>query len=506
MRPHLPIVAVVLVTVSLLFSTPSAAAGKPKSLAGRHRPHSILVQKAEPAKNPSPNAAAVFTCETRFFNRSLNPGGGVACYGPGAIRAAYGLTGLISRYTGAGQTIVILDAFGSPTALTDLQAFDSAFGLPNPPSFTVVTMPGTPAFDPTNQDQVGWAEEVSLDVQWSHAMAPGANIVLLAAKSDSDDDLVAGLNYAISNGLGDVVSMSFGESEAFLTDAAGRQSIAKWEKAFKTARDSRITLFVSSGDEGSTNTADNMGDVFPFKNVSYPASSPQVTAVGGTNLFFGIGAIADPNGTYLGEKVWNDESQGIAAAGGGGVSAIFSRPAYQDGLDNPGRASLHKHRGIPDVAYNAGVVGGVVVHLGFHGVPAGFYVFGGTSAGAPQWAGIVADLNQALHRELGFINNRLYRLGGFGVLEREEHERSERHDREGDHDHDRAKLFHDITVGDNSFCGFAAPDGDDVCVPGFRATPGWDLATGWGTPNFGVLMSLFDQWDDDSDEDSVPID
>jgi subtilase family serine protease len=155
------------------------------------------------------------------------------------------------------------------------------------------------------------------------------------------------------------------------------------------------------------------------------------------------------------------------------------------------------------VAYNAGVVGGVVVHLGFPGVPSGFYVFGGTSAGAPQWAGIIADLNQALHTELGFINNRLYRLGGFGVLEREEHERSERHDRDGDHDHDRAKLFHDVTVGDNSFCGFAAPDGDDVCVHGFRATPGWDLATGWGTPNFGVLMSLFDQWDDD--EDSVPI-
>src|SRR6202040_2727184 len=102
--------------------------------------------------------------------------------------------------------------------------------------------------------------------------------------------------------------------------------VALWEKAFRHAREKHITLFVSSGDQGSTNTADDAGDVFPFQNVSYPASSPQVTAVGGTNLMFGIGAKADPNGKYLGEAVWNDEPQGIMGAGGGGVSALFSRP------------------------------------------------------------------------------------------------------------------------------------------------------------------------------------
>ena len=225
--------------------------------------------------------------------------------------------------------------------------------------------------------------------------------------------------------------------------------------------------------------------VFPFQNASYPASSPRVTAVGGTNLYFGTGTPAtgkaDPNGAYILEKVLNDEAQGIALAGGGGVSALFRRPGYQDALPSSVRRSLHGHRGVPDVAYNGGVVGGVVVHLGFLG-PAGngFYIFGGTSAGAPQWAGAIADINQALGHPLGFINNRLYRLGKTGVL---------------------ADLFHDITVGDNGFCFFTTPNPPGVfaCVPGFNATPGWDLATGWGTPNFGKVLSLIG--DDDEGED-----
>jgi hypothetical protein len=108
----------------------------------------------------------------------------------------------------------------------------------------------------------------------------------------------------------------------------------------------------------------------------------------------------------------------------------------------------------------------------------------------------VADTNQALGRPMGFINNRLYRQGLVGLREREEHERGER----GDRDDDRASLFHDITVGDNQFCFFTTPDGEFACVPGFSATPGWDLATGWGTPNFGALVTLFNRLADDDDE------
>src|SRR5262249_23919488 len=155
------------------------------------------------------------------------------------------------------------------------------------------------------------------------AMAPNANIVLVVAKSNTDEDLLAALNYAINKNLGDVISMSFGESEAFLTDAAGKAMLALWEKALQKARDRHITVLASSGDEGSTNAIDDFGDVLNFRNVNYPASSPNVTAVGGTDLMFGTGAKADPAGKYLGETAWNDEPQGFMGAGGGGTSMFF---------------------------------------------------------------------------------------------------------------------------------------------------------------------------------------
>jgi subtilase family serine protease len=472
---------------ALLAATAVALSANP-SFAGNHRPHSFVIQKVD----VSPSATAVFQCETRSFNVADN-GGAVACYGPAAMRAAYGLTDLLNAgLNGMGRTIVILDAFGSPTALQDLQAFDAAFGIPDPPSFNVVTMPGTPAFDSTNTDQVGWATEVSLDVQWAHAIAPGAKIVLVVAASDSDQDMLDALNRAVDKKLGDVISMSFGESEVFLSDPAGLQMIAKWEKALKRAREQHITVFASSGDQGSTNIADDFGDVFNFANVSYPASSPNVTAVGGTNLFFGANGHADPNGSYIGETVWNDQAQGIDAAGGGGFSAIFGRPGFQDKLAAAGHRSMLK-RGIPDVAYSAGVVGGVVVHLGpwFAGVDM-FVVVGGTSAGPPQWAGIVADVNQAFGRSLGFMNNRLYRLGDRGLRERELHGKQA-----------QRVLFHDtdITDGNNGFCFFTFPDGAFACVAGYSAGAGWDAATGWGTPNLSKLLTMLNELDEDGDDD-----
>jgi subtilase family serine protease len=124
-------------------------------------------------------------------------------------------------------------------------------------------------------------------------------------------------------------------------------------------------------------------------------------------------------------------------------------------------------RGYPDVAYNAGVFGGVIVHLGFLGAANGFYIFGGTSASAPQWAGIVALINQKTRKPIGFLNKSLYKLGKLGLL---------------------GFVMHDITAGDNGLNG----------VPGFPATAGWDLATGWGTPNGGFLNSLIKDNDDDN--------
>jgi subtilase family serine protease len=416
------------------------------SFAGKQLPGAIAADKVTPSAQP--NTKPVFTCETRPFDLSK----GLFCYGPDAIRKAYGINTLIDKgLTGKGRTIVIIDAFGSPTVAADLVTFDGVFGLPDPPSFKVITMPGTPAFDPKNADMVGWTGEIALDTQWAHVVAPGANIILVAAKSDFDEDLIAALNYALDHHLGDVVSMSFGESESFLGNPEGLDVIAAWESAFEKARKQHVTLFASAGDWGSTNPIDADGNVLPFKNISWPASSPLVTSVGGTNLFFGTATNADPNGKYQGEQVWNDPF----GATGGGMSSLIDEPFYQQvAVGGSINKTLHKHRGIPDVAYNGGVVGGVIAVWGVQGGCC--FIFGGTSAGAPQWAGIIADLNQARGRPMGFINERLYLLGGLGVLR---------------------ELFHDVTAGDNAFAG----------VDGYSAKHGYDLATGWGTPNFGLL-------------------
>jgi subtilase family serine protease len=187
--------------------------------------------------------------------------------------------------------------------------------------------------------------------------------------------------------------------------------------------------------------------------------------VGGANLRFGSAINASPSGSYQGEMVWNDPY----GAGGGGFSILFGRPNFQEGtLPRSIGEMLGNSRGVPDVAYNAGVVGGVIA--AWAGI---FTVFGGTSAGSPQWAAITSEINQGLGGPIGFINNQLYRLGHTGAL---------------------SSLLHDITQGNNGF--------DDVT--GFSASPGYDLASGWGTPNFGKLGFLLADPDEDSHCDDTP--
>jgi subtilase family serine protease len=432
--------------IALLFAIPAYA--------GQQKPGAIPGPKAD----VNPAAKAQFKCEVRPFDQSQ----GLFCYGPAAIRAAYGIDKLVNNHlTGKGQTIVIIDAFGSPFALQDLQLFDAAYGL-NDPEFIQDTSLNPPPFDPTNADMVGWTGEIALDTQWSHAIAPDAKIVLIAAKSDFDNDLTDALNYALKTYNPTVVSMSFGESETALSNPDGLDAVKAWTSAFRQARRQHVTLFVSSGDNG----VDALGIGLP--SVQWPSSSPLVTGVGGTNLLFGTAtnAAPPPGGSYQSEMVWNDGF----GAGGGGMSILMAEPDFQsDNVPHSVNKTLHGYRGVPDVAYNAGVVGGVVVAWSEPFGPGAFFIFGGTSAGAPQWAGIAADLSQAQGKPLGFINKQLYRLGGSGLLR---------------------FLSHDVTTGDNGIDG----------VPGYPATRGYDLSTGWGTPNFGgqgvLLCDPNDDWNE----------
>jgi subtilase family serine protease len=425
-----------------------ALAGAGSALAQSKQPHSVRGDQVFAVTDPS--SVAHFGCELRSFS-----GPGLPCYGPDAIRKAYGLDSIIASGTdGTGQTIVIIDAYGSPTLEADLATFDSVFGLPAPPSLQQIRMPGSTPFDFSSPNQLGWAEETSLDVQWAHAIAPGANIILVAAATNNDDDMLAAQEYAINQQLGSIISESFGESELALMQLGnvGQAIFDANEKSYKKAVAKQISVLVSSGDDGSAGfDVNGVEQAIPVAN--YPASSPNVTTVGGTNLFFGANGKANPNGAYLGELVWNDGF----GAGGGGVSLQFSVPDYQEGVKQLNPTSTG--RGYPDVAYNAGVFGGVIVRLGFLGGASGFYIFGGTSASAPQWAGITALVNQRSKHPAGFLNKSLYKLGKLGQLQ---------------------PLMHDITQGDNSLDG----------VPGYPAAAGWDFATGWGTPSAGMVDAL----------------
>jgi len=380
---------------------------------------------------------------------------GIPCYSPQQIQNAYGLTPILKAgFTGAGQTIIIIDSFGSPTIADDLKTFDADYGLPDPPSLKVLAPLGTVPFDPTNSDQVGWAFETTLDVEWAHAMAPGANIVLLTSPV-SETEGVQGLpeflaleKYALKHKLGKIFSQSWGATENTLFDPAGQKVIADFEDFYEQAVKEHVTFLASSGDSGSSNVDVNK-KIYPFPTVIFPASSPFVTAVGGTSLY------ADTAGKYQFEIAWDDHFIG---ATGGGVSQQFSEPSYQDSLPASVQTTLNDHRGIPDVAYNADPNTAILVYLSFLGPQnAGFYFIGGTSEGSPQWAGVIADANQLSGHPLGFLNRKLYAMG------------------EG------SDLFHDITFGGNAFNGFNG-------VSGYSATPGWDLTTGWGTPDLGALV------------------
>ncbi len=389
------------------------------------------------------------------------------CYNPQQIRNAYQITPLINAgINGKNRTIVIVDAFSNPYAASDLKIFDKTFGLPDP-VFNQVAPQGVPAFDINDADQVGWTVESDLDTQWSHAVAPKANIFLVDAKSDNDIDIYNATKWAVDHNIGDVISQSFGEAESCFDPKLDKLQHALFEKAVSKG----ITLFASAGDDGSAQpTCD--GSSF-IKSASSPANDPLVTAVGGTNL------TADTKtGAYGSEVAWNDEFSGCGpdatyGCGGGGFSNRYSRPAYQVGV----AGTSPTRRGVPDVSYNAGVDGGVLTHLGAINVTLGlkatdptvFFIVGGTSAGSPQWAGLGVLADQLAGHRLGNINPTLYQIGKTAGL--------------------HGAAYHDITVGSNRF-GFLDDSNNLVTIPGFNAKVRWDAATGWGSPKANVLVPL----------------
>ncbi len=391
-----------------------------------------------------------------------------ACYDPYQMRTAYQIDSLINAgFDGTGQTIIIVDAFQNPNLVAQMNTFDAFYGLPAV-QLTQIAPQGLTPFDPNDGNMVGWAEEISLDVEWAHAIAPGAKILLVLATDNSDEALANALKYAVDNNLGDVVSMSFGENESCLDSATQ----SAWHNVFAAATMKNITLFASSADQGAAlSTCDGSSWV---KAVSSPASDPLVTGVGGTELHaadycltsLGCDPAANPApGTYQSEIVWNEGlpygdygsvfGYGTLATGGG-YSVVFDEPPYQQGTIHGG-----KQRAVPDVGYNAAVLHGVLTRLDIPGIPAGWYRFGGTSAGAPQWAAITAIANQRAAGRLGFLNSAIYQIGRVKKA--------------------NSASFHDITDGTNS-AGELDALNNPVDIIGYNAGSGWDATTGAGTP------------------------
>jgi hypothetical protein len=360
----------------------------------------------------------------------FGPGQTPAGFWPAQIRHAYGFDQL--SLDGTGQTIAIVDAYRAPTMAADLKVFDTQFGLLDPPSFKQVNQLGGGDASVPTAPGGDWEVEEALDVEWAHAIAPKASILLVEANSASLNDLMTAVNTARNAPGVVVVSLSWGGSEF-----AGQNS---YDSYFTTpAGHTGVTFVAASGDSGSP--------------ASWPAVSPNVLAVGGTSLQM------DAANNWTSESGWSGS--------GGGPSGFYSQPAYQTAyatspyvLNTLGNTVLfNMPRGNPDVAYNADPGIGFAVYDSFpyYGSPLNWFSVGGTSAGAPQWSALLAlaDQGRGAAGSLDGVTQTLpglYQLASNGTTNTND--------------------FIDIASGDN----------------GWPAQAGYDFVTGLGSPRANNLV------------------
>lgn len=459
------------------------------------------------------------------FSGSL---GNILCYTGSFLRTAYNIP---SNLDGTGSNIVIVDAFGSPTAQSDLNHYDTVIGLPATtvtilcgPTWTGSSSDTCPVFDPTLPiDQacgaVGWWEETTLDLQMSHSIAPGAHITLVVANDCQDTSFNAAEGAIVNNPAyhGAIMSQSFGEPDDLVgcstfpcppqtVDHSIRQTA---DGIYNLARRNGWTVIASSGDDGANEALSAVGTI--ELTPSWPATNPLNLAAGGTQgnpyggqygaptgpgenvtcaantncntglviinggatgcntaLRPGVPTSCTPVG-YGGEATWNEFNVfGVRTASGGGVSPHYGLPRYQMGLLPKtvptvlGATVPTNGRLTPDVSFNSAIDGGFLAFAGFIGAHGRYVVFGGTSAASPAWAGIVALANQSHGGSLGFITTAIYQLAESSSY---------------------STTFHDITAGENS------DTAGQFGVDGFSAGTGYDLATGWGTPNVANFIA-----------------
>jgi hypothetical protein len=378
---------------------------------------------------------------------------------PGDFGVIYDVASLYASSTdGAAQSIAVIGR--TNINLSDVQTFRSKFGL-SANNATVILNgkdPGLVAGDET---------EAALDVEWSGAVAPKAAIKLIVSASTSASDGIAlSAQYAVSNNVAPVLTLSYGSCET----ALGTSGNQFWNSLWQQAAAQGITVLVSSGDSGSAGCDDPSSSNAVYGNsVNGLCSSPYSTCVGGTQFSDSTNPAQywSPNNSssntsalsYIPETVWNQSAAVNGGsglwAGGGGRSAVYPKPSWQAGAGVP----TDGRRDVPDVSLTASTHDGYVICMN-----GSFYLLGGTSASTPSFAGLMALAVQRQAARLGNANPRLYgfatRQAGGG-----------------------AAVFHDITAGNNTVPG----------IPGYSAGAGYDLATGLGTVDAALLIN---HWND----------
>ncbi len=370
----------------------------------------------------APHVIAVLGLDNRpqakSHHRIATPRAGNVSYTPVQVAQFYGFP---ANASAAGQTIGLLE-LGGGYEQADITAYFESLGIPAPKVTAVSVDKGknSPG-DPNGADG-----EVMLDIEVSAGVAPGANIVVYFAPN-TDQGFIDAITTAVhdSTHKPSVLSISWGGPESTWT----QQAVTALDQACQAAAAVGVTITVACGDDGSTDGVSGGGN-----HVDFPASSPYVLACGGTKL-------VTSGSTVTSETVWNELSLNEGATGGG-VSALFSLPAWQANSNVPAAPTSAGGRGVPDVAGDADPSTGYTVR-----VDGETTTIGGTSAVAPLWAGLIALANAANGKDVGFVNPALYAAKA---------------------------AFRDITSGNNG---------------AFNAGPGWDACTGLGSPHGAAVIA-----------------
>ena len=415
-------------------------------------------------------------------------GGKKTCgYTAAQIATHYGLTGVYAAgYKGDGETIVLVDAFGSPTILSDANLFSQKMGLPalTDANFSIVYPDGQPKQNPY---PTGWPVEISLDVEWAHAIAPNAKIVLVVAPDDDETEMTYAVDYAVANQLGDVISNSYGYPE-FEYGAPGARA---FNTVIRKGAAQGIAINVATGDSG------DFGLGTPIGAASTPADSPYATGVGGTslNLPGDNGPVEAAWGitvTYLGEKgavEMPPDFLGFNQGTGGGESVYFEKPGFEKALAGTGRQ-------LPDVSAVADPqTGAIIVTPNNNGSKTVIEVIGGTSLASPVFSGIWALANQAAGARLGQAAPIIATMPAAALTDivpipaSKSNLNGEIVQGTATQTYNPAGLLDLTQTQPNGFVGIGTVFRGEKYDLGFgadsslMASPGWDDATGYGVPN-----------------------